>query len=222
MTIADLVVVGVVLLSGAMAYARGFVQSALSLAAWVASGMASLWLLDWAGGLVMPLVGDSVIARGIGALCVFVAAIVILTFAIVPLAGAIATSVLAPLDRALGFIFGAVRGLVIISALYIGLFASGLVFTECPQFVRGARTLPVVLYGAHMLAVLVPGPALMVDHSCSAGDAADADDLLRRMETPASETAEPEGEVGYPGQDRREFDRLIQIESGSGEESSEP
>ena len=222
MTVADLAVVGTVLFSGAMAYARGFVQSALSLAAWIVSGLASLWLLDWAGGLVMPLVGDSVIARGIGALGIFVASIVILTFAIVPLASAIAASVLAPLDRALGFIFGAVRGLVIISALYIALFASGLVFTDCPQFVRGARTLPVVLYGAHMLAVLVPGPALMVNHSCSEGDAADAADLLRRMETPTSDPTEPQGEVGYPGQDRREFDRLIQIESGSGEGDGQP
>ena len=222
MTIADFVVVGTVLFSGALAYARGFVQSALSLAAWIVSGMASLWLLDWAGDLVMPLVGDSVIARGIGALGIFVAAIVILTFAIVPLASAIAASVLAPLDRALGFIFGAVRGLVIISALYIGLFASGLVFTDCPQFVREARTLPVVLYGAHMLAILVPGPALMVNHSCSTGDATDAADLLRRMETPAPETTEPQAEVGYPGPDRKEFDRLIQIESGTGEGGSDP
>ncbi len=215
MTLADFLVVGTVLASGAVAYARGFVQSALSLAAWILSGLLSLWLLDWAGDLVMPLIGDSVLARGVGALCLFVASIVVLTFAIVPLARAIAASVLAPLDRSLGFIFGAVRGVVIVSALYIGLFASGLVYTECPQFVRDARTLPVVLYGAHMLAVLVPGPDLMVNHSCSKRAAADADALLRRMETPAPDTDPPEAEVGYPSGDRKEFDRLLQIESGT-------
>lgn len=222
MTVVDLAVVGAVLLSGVMAYARGFVQSALSLAAWVLSGLASLWLLDWAGSLVMPLVGDSVIARAVGALCVFVAAIVILTFAIVPLASVIAASVLAPLDRALGFIFGAIRGLVVVSALYIFLFASGLVFTECPEYVRNARTLPVVLYGAHMLAVMAPETVQMTNHGCSARGAADAGELLRRMEEPAPKPPAEEGEVGYAGQDRKEFDRLINIESGTGEEGGEP
>ncbi len=215
MTFVDVLVAGTVLASGAIAYGRGFVQSALSLAAWVLSGLLSLWLLDWAGTLVMPLVGDSVLARGIGALCIFVASIVILTFAIVPLAGAIAGSVLAPLDRSLGFIFGAVRGLLLVSALYLGLFASGLAFTECPQPVRGARTLPVVLYGAHLLAALAPGPDLMVNHPCANGQAAAADDLLRRRETPPSAADPPETEVGYPAGDRKEFNRLLQIESGS-------
>ncbi len=217
MTIADFAVVGTVLFSGGLAYARGFVQSALSLAAWIVSGLASVWLLDWAGELMMPLVGDSVIARGVGALCVFVAVIVVLTFAIAPVAGAIAHSIFAPVDRALGFIFGAIRGLVIMAAVYIALFSSGLVFTECPRMVRDARTLPVVVYGAHMIVTLVPTSIQMMSHGCSEDGAADAADLLQRMEQPA-EPAETDDDVGYAGEDRDAFDRLINIESGAGED----
>lgn len=114
MTGLDIIVLVLAGAAGIMGFARGFVQEALSLLAWIGAVLAiwflhvnvSALLLDYVGGatsaavlafaflLLLPLLIISVLARKIGA--------------------ASRNSLLGPVDRVLGFGFGLVKGTIIV------------------------------------------------------------------------------------------------------------
>jgi membrane protein required for colicin V production len=112
---ADYAILGVILISALIGLGRGFIREALSLAVWVAAlGGAWLYHRDAAELLVAQISNPS--ARLAVAFVGLVLGILILG----AILGAILTFLvdkarLTGLDRALGFVFGAGRGAVIVS-----------------------------------------------------------------------------------------------------------
>ncbi|MGF1551719.1 MAG: CvpA family protein [Paracoccaceae bacterium] len=124
-TIVDFGVLGVALVSGLLAYSRGFTREAFALAGWVVAGAVGLYLAPFVEPLIReaPVIGDFL--AGSCVLSIIAAIVVVIAFALLvlsvftPLASnAVLDSALAPLDRALGFAFGVVRGLVLVAVAY--------------------------------------------------------------------------------------------------------
>lgn len=154
----DLGVIAVVLISAGLAMVRGFTREVLSIVSWVAAAVAALWLHPQ----VLPYIRDY-ITNPTGALVAAIAVVFLLTLVIVSLitvkiSDFILDSKVGALDRSLGFLFGAARGALICVIGFI--FFSWLVNDKMqPQWVRDARTRPMLeVAGQQLLAMLPDDP----------------------------------------------------------------
>jgi membrane protein required for colicin V production len=173
MTWADLIVLAVLVVSAAMAFMRGFVEEVLGVGAWIGAALAGLALQPLVrpllGGIDPPWVADALAVAG-----VFLVVLVLLKIVIGFVARLVQDSILGSTDRALGLLFGLVRGAFLLVVTYIlaGMVLPGV--EKWPAVVRDARSLPLVASGADwvvgklpprfqpsvLLPPLRPGPSL--------------------------------------------------------------
>jgi membrane protein required for colicin V production len=125
-TIVDAAVAGIVLLSAILAYSRGLVREVMAILGWVVAGVAAFLLVP----AVEPLMGEvPVIGPTLEAACeirivaafaiVFVLGLVVLAVFTPLLSGAVQASPLGGIDRALGFLFGVARGIVLVAVALV-------------------------------------------------------------------------------------------------------
>lgn len=124
-TLIDGIVAAVIVLSALLAYSRGLVRELMAIAGWVLAAILGFIFVDQARPLVrqLPVVGDflgescelSVVAS-FGA--VFTLALVVVSI-FAPLLGTlIQRSALGGIDQALGFVFGVLRGILLIAVAF--------------------------------------------------------------------------------------------------------
>ncbi|MDE2383356.1 MAG: CvpA family protein [Alphaproteobacteria bacterium] len=143
----DFILLGIMLVSGLLALARGLTRELLSLAAWGLAAAAGFFatkqkpLMD----MVLPHVDPNkpVIAQAIVAVGVFIVALVLLSIIGVKISDRVVTSSVGAFDRSAGFLFGLARGLVLVSVLYI--FYMWMVPSDKQEdWIRNAVSLPAV------------------------------------------------------------------------------
>lgn len=124
-TIIDGVVALFIVLSALLAYSRGFVREALAIAGWVVAGLLAFIFAPQVEPLVkeIPVVGDFIAdsceLSMIGAFAAVFAVGLILASLITPLfSSLVQRSVLGGLDQGLGFVFGVVRGVLLVAIAY--------------------------------------------------------------------------------------------------------
>ena len=150
-----LLIVGVAAVGGFM---RGFVQEVLSLAAWVLAVFAIRYLHTDLTGIIAGFMGTPTSA----ALLAFALLLLIPYAAMKLIAGRLGrasrNSVIGPIDRALGFGFGTVKGVMIVviffSLLVLGsdtLWGSD----GRPEWITQARTYPFVNAGSEAMVQLI-------------------------------------------------------------------
>ena len=115
----DLVVVLIVLVSMGYAIWRGFVSETLSIFAWAAAAFAALYFGPVIGPLARGLVSPQWIGTVASYVVVFLLVLIPLSFISFRFAQNVHNSPVGALDRALGGIFGVVRGLAIVGIAYI-------------------------------------------------------------------------------------------------------
>lgn len=116
---ADLVVIGVVLLSALLAFARGFVREVLSIGGWVGAAVGTLFLFPVARPYMRHYISPIMLADIVTGVGIFITLLIILTAISHQVAKGVRGSALNAIDRSLGFLFGIVRGLVIVSLAYL-------------------------------------------------------------------------------------------------------
>jgi len=125
-TIVDAVVALIIVVSAVLAYSRGFVREGMSILGWVGAAVVAFMFAGKAEPLIkeIPMVGDML--NGSCELSIIVAFAAVLAIALVvvslftPLfSGLIQRSALGGLDQGLGFLFGALRGIVLIAVAFI-------------------------------------------------------------------------------------------------------
>jgi membrane protein required for colicin V production len=154
-TALDLVVLGVVLISALLAAVRGFTREVLAIASWVAAAAAAYALHP----MVLPYAKEYIpnaqlaLAASIGA--VFLATLVVVSFITVKISDLILDSKIGALDRTLGFVFGAARGLLIAVIAFV--FFDKLVGEkQQPDWVKGAKLRPVLKETGDQIIALLP------------------------------------------------------------------
>jgi membrane protein required for colicin V production len=140
-TLLDGIVLAVVIISAVLAMVRGFVREVLSVASWVAAAAAAYLLHKPLIPLVTPYINNKTAATVVAAAAIFFVALIIASYVTMKVSDFIIDSRIGFIDRSLGLVFGAARGLVIIAVAY-KLFA-GLV-NPLPPFVQNARVQPIL------------------------------------------------------------------------------
>jgi len=125
-TLADGAVALIVLVSAFLAYNRGITREALAIGGWIVAGLAAFYFAPMVSPLVLEI---PVVANILRSSCtltvlasfaiVFSAALLILSIFTPLLSSAVQDTVLGPIDRALGFLFGIARGVLLIGVLYL-------------------------------------------------------------------------------------------------------
>jgi membrane protein required for colicin V production len=151
----DLAVIVIVLISGFLALMRGFTREVLAILSWVAAAAAAYYFHPLAMPYVKPYVPKENIALAVSAGVVFLGALVVVSIFTVKLSDVILDSKIGALDRTLGFVFGAFRGLLLAVVAFV--FYNWLVpETGQPEWVKTARAKPVLQSAGDALREYLP------------------------------------------------------------------
>lgn len=224
----DGVVIALVVLSALFAFFRGFTREVLSIAAWVGAALVALYLQDNVKPFALQATGHEVLAQAIAVGAPFIVALLVFSILTHLVASRVQQSAVGPLDRTLGFAFGILRGLAVVSIFY--LVVTNLVKEpEDPAWMREAKTLPIIRAGAEIVFDILP-PELRSDQVLSRlrDEGGMVLDGARTFETiapvlspgapggPAPTPAPPPkpqgalpGETGYSSQQVSDFNHLI-------------
>lgn len=120
-TLIDGIAVAIVILSSILAYSRGLVREVLAIGGWIVAALAAYYFAPRLEPLMreVPFVKDFIgdnCELGIiaGFVVIFAAALIALSIFIPLFSGAVQRSPIGGVDRGLGFLFGAARGVVLI------------------------------------------------------------------------------------------------------------
>ena len=139
----DLAVLAAVLVSGLLAMLRGFTREVLAILSWVAAAAAAYYFYPMVLPYITPHISKTEIALAAAISAVFIVSLILVSLVTVKLSDIILDSKIGALDRTLGFVFGAVRGLLLAIVAFV--FYSWLVSdANQPVWVRNAHTKPIL------------------------------------------------------------------------------
>jgi membrane protein required for colicin V production len=222
----DLAVLVIVLLSGLLALLRGFTREVLAIFSWVAAAAAAYFLHGYAVEWVKPYVpGNPSLSTGIAAAGVFFVALIVVSVVNVKLSDLILDSKIGALDRTLGFLFGAARGLLL--AVVAFMFYGWLVAEDKqPDWVKSSRAKPLLASAGERLREALPEDLdvlvakLKTKKGKSGADDAPAEpDSDAAKPEPTGATPEKKSEADTPAATTTQFadrDRLDALLPGAG------
>lgn len=154
-TILDLVVIGVVLISALLAAVRGLTREVLAIASWAAAA-AVAWVFH---PQLLPIL-KQYIPNDTIALIASIAALFLVTLIVVSLVTArisdfVLDSRIGALDRTLGFVFGAGRGILLAVIGYL-FFAALMGDKNMPTWAKDAKAKPMLEETGRTLLTMLP------------------------------------------------------------------
>lgn len=154
-TILDLILLGVMLISGLLAMVRGFMREVLSIAAWGAAAVVTLYSFPKLLPTAKTYFTNDTVAAAVVVVGVFIGTLIIVSVITVRISDMILDSRIGALDRTLGFLFGLARGLLIVVVAFM--FFSWLVpEKQRPDWVTGAKSRLVLQGTGDWLESLLP------------------------------------------------------------------
>lgn len=209
-------ILGMVLFfSGLLAFVRGFVHEVLSLVAWVGAALAAMHGLQYARPMARDVIPVAWVADAAALTVIFLVVLLALSMITKAVSGMVHSTIFGSLDRSLGFVFGVVRGGLLVSLGYL-LVDSLVLPQDRPAWLNDARSLPLMESGASAIRSVIPkdlqGQARATANQATerAREALEAERTFRQLTQPQpaspAETARPEG---YNNHQRRDMDRLF-------------
>jgi membrane protein required for colicin V production len=154
-TILDLVLLAVMLISGLLALVRGFMREILSIAAWGMAALVTLYSYPKLLPTAKTYFSSDTIASIVVVAGVFVATLIVVSVITVRISDMILDSRIGALDRTLGFLFGLARGLLIVVVAY-EFFVWLVPDKQRPEWVVGAKSRTVLDSTGEWLKGLLP------------------------------------------------------------------
>jgi membrane protein required for colicin V production len=154
----DLAVLAIVLVSALLSMMRGFSREVLAIASWAAAAAAAYYFYPVVVPYLSPYIHKEVIAQAVAATLVFFGTLIVVSLFTVRLSDAILDSKVGALDRSLGFLFGVARGFLL-AVVAFAIFNWLVSEKQQPEWVRNARTRPVLTDTAERIVAMLPEDA---------------------------------------------------------------
>lgn len=228
----DIVVIAVLLLSGLIAFLRGFIREVLTIlgvvgglaAAYLGGPVFSPFIKNMLGvvegeepkrllGLIpYPILAD-ILSYGL----IFLVVVIVLSIVSHVLAETVRSVGLGSVDRTLGFIFGLVRGALLLGVLYLPVYLSMDAETK-EEWFAGSKTHVQLEAVSAVLAGYLPQSAVeqIKETTQQAGEGSEVKEKLQQIdllkgEDPKKleETAPKEGAPGYDDEFRQKMNELF-------------
>lgn len=212
----DIIVLVVVLLSALLAAVRGFVREVLSIVAWVGAALIAVYGYPHARPYAQQLTDIQLFADAGTGVVLFVVSLGVLSIVSRYLSSGVKESAVGSLDRSLGFLFGIARGVLFLCLIYIG---ATMIWVEkdLPASVVNSKTYPPIKNAAEKLLSLAP-EAIKTQRESAGNDVRqtieDANEAKRLYDTlnkPLPLQADkPATEQSYSDEDRSRLNSLIE------------
>ena len=140
-TLLDGILLLVILISAVLAMIRGFTREIFSVASWVAAAAVAYFFWDDTLPYVQRYIDDKNLSLGVTVAGIFFITLLIVSIISMRISDFVLDSRAGPIDRTLGFAFGAARGLllVIIAVLFLNFFIAP---DKQPEWIAMARSKP--------------------------------------------------------------------------------
>ena len=163
--ILDIILIIMMLISGVLAMVRGFSREILSISSWAVAGIVAYLfystLVPTVGGYMKSVTENELAISLVSGAIIFIIALIVVSLITLKIADFIVDSRVGALDRTLGFIFGAVRGflLIMVCVLFAGFFLPD----NLPRWVTEAKSKPMLdSVGESLINALPDDPAKFV------------------------------------------------------------
>lgn len=154
-TLLDVLLLVVMLISGLLAMIRGFMREVLSIAAWGIAAVVTLWAFPRVTPLVQSYFPSDTVSKGVSIGGVFLLTLIVVSIITVRISDMVLDSRVGALDRTLGFLFGLGRGLLIVVVAFV-FFAWLVPDHSQPDWVRGAKSKVVLQSTGQWLMSMLP------------------------------------------------------------------
>jgi len=214
-TLFDLIAAGVLLVSALFGFMRGLTKEILSVAGWIGAAAAAYFLRHIPRPWLEPYIADQLLLDVASMAGVFIIAVILLSLVTSILASGVkAVDAIGSIDRSLGFMFGIVRGLlVLIVAWHLILYFQP---NNPPEMVRDAASLPIIKRASDIAVRLLPEgwqrkTERALDNAGGEARGAAEREAARRLTAPRqTDSAEDgDGEKGYKPRDRTAIERIL-------------
>src|SRR5262252_925012 len=144
-TLLDIILLLVMLVSGLLALIRGFMREILSIGAWGVAALVTLYSYPRVLPLAKQYFASDSVAAAVSAGGIFLCTLLIVSIITARISDMVLDSRVGALDRTLGFLFGLARGLVIVVVAFV-FFAWLVPDRSQPEWIRSAKS-RIVLQG---------------------------------------------------------------------------
>jgi len=211
----DIILIGIMLISGLLALMRGFTREVLSLVAWGAAAVAAYFAVKSpqliAYAMQYKFLETELVAKIALGASAFLIILILVSLISIKLSDAVVDSPAGAFDRLLGFLYGLARGLVLVVIAY--LFYAWLIPVDRQEpWVREARSLPIIKSVGQMILSLVP-PDIAETLTNAAITPMGSGSTSMTVQPDTDESAPPDDE-GYKKNDSQSMDQLIQGTQG--------
>jgi membrane protein required for colicin V production len=207
----DTIVVAILLLSAGLAFFQGFVRETLSIASWLGAALVAIYAFPLLQPSARESIENPMLADALTGAGAFLAALLLFSLIGRAISDRVRLSRIGAVDRSLGFLFGLVRGAVIVCIAYLGLMLA-LPREERPAWLTEARSAPLLDWGSDMLlSVLAPDQRSRFVPARSPGAASEGAVHRLMPGPPAGGRADDgAGETGYKANQRQALENLLQ------------
>ncbi len=157
-TLLDGILLAIMLVSAVLAMVRGFSREVLSIVSWIAAAVAAFYLYAQLTPHVQQylpsIASDKTVANIIAAVTVFFITLIVVSVITMKIADFIIDSRIGALDRTLGFVFGAARGMLLVTVAL--LFFNWLVPDDQPSWIAEAKSKPMLESIGERITAMLP------------------------------------------------------------------
>jgi membrane protein required for colicin V production len=115
----DLVIIGVIALSALISLIRGFVKESISLVTWVVAGLLALRYYAPMADLLEPFINSITLRQWVGGGILFLVTLIVGAIVNFIVSQLVSKTGLSGTDKALGVVFGAARGVLIVTMVVL-------------------------------------------------------------------------------------------------------
>ncbi len=115
----DLVIIGIILVSTLISLVRGFVKESISLTSWILAGFIAFRYFPALAELLLPYVESPTLRTGAAFSVLFVGALIIGAIVNFMASQMVSKTGLSGTDKTLGMVFGAARGVLIVTMVVL-------------------------------------------------------------------------------------------------------